>query len=70
MLMVQEGEGNRETLTSYSLASPWKATPGFWKPRFVTQLSIPSEGEPGSRGREEDGGTVGDYCLGRQYLPA
>lgn len=42
--MVQEGEGSRERLGSYSLESQGKVTPGFWKPKLVTLLSAPPEG--------------------------
>lgn len=66
--MVQKGEGIRERLRSYSLEIRSKVTPGFWKPKFVTHLSTPSEGGLRSRGREEFGDVVGDSCLGRQYL--
>lgn len=66
--MVQKGEGIRERLRSYCLEIRSKVTPGFWKPKFVTHLSTPSEGGLRSRGREEFGDVVGDYCLGRQYL--
>lgn len=52
--MVQKGEGSRERLVSYSLESQGYVTPGFWKPRLVTQLSVPPAG--GSvRGRGEWG---------------